>query len=84
KEQIDRVWDQVTGHMELEEEKVKDLTREHFDQQNRIRKDKYKLIESISKEELKEVIKGIANGKTAGASAISYEMLKNCGEKEQD
>ena len=44
----------------------------------------YKLMESISKEELKEVIKETANGKAAGASAISYEMLKNCGEKEQD
>src|SRR5581483_808520 len=29
-------------------------------------------------------IKGTANGKASGASEISYEMLKNCGEKEQE
>jgi hypothetical protein len=94
--------------MKLEEEKVKDLTREHFDQQNRTRKwkleeywrnwleeyknpmvkikdkGKNKLLEPISKEELNEVIMGTANGKAPGASEVSYEMLKNCGGKEQE
>src|SRR3954468_13533464 len=38
KEQINRVWNQVTCSMEVEEEEVQSLMREFFDKNNRKRK----------------------------------------------